>query len=340
MTGPVRALAATFALACTLPLTACGTGTAAGPGGARSAPGCGPATVAAPKGDPVPVKKAPEPKLPVTVRSADGTDVTVRDVRRVLAVNLYGSLAEIVHGLGLGDRLIGRDVSTTFPAARALPLVTAQGHDLSAEAILNLNPSVVITDKSIGPPEVLAQLRRAGIPIVLVDDKETLPAIGPHITAVAEALGVPGAGRELAGRVDREIKAAARPASGDRPKVAFLYVRGNAGVYLVGGKGAGSDAMIEAAGGADAGSAIGLSGFRPLTSEGMINAAPDVLLVLSGGLRSVGGVTGLLKLPGVAQTPAGQSRRVVDVDDGTLLSFGSRTAETIGALAAAVHRTC
>ncbi|QXJ22333.1 ABC transporter substrate-binding protein [Actinomadura graeca] len=343
VTRPSRALAATLALACALPLAACGTGTAAGPGAApaagRSARGCA-ATVAAPKGDPVPVKDAPEPKLPVTVRSADGTGVTVRDARRVLAVNLYGSLAEIVHGLGLGGRLVGRDVSTTFPAARRLPLVTAQGHDLSAEAILKLDPSVVITDRSIGPPEVLAQLRRSGIPVVLVDDEETLTAIGPHITAVAAALGVPAAGRELAARVDREIRAAARPASGDRPKVAFLYVRGNAGVYLVGGKGAGPDAMIEAAGGADAGSALGLSGFRPLTSEGMINAAPDVLLVLSAGLRSVGGVDGLLRLPGVAQTPAGRNRRIVDVDDGTLLSFGSRTAETIGALAAAVHRAC
>lgn len=72
----------------------------------------------------------------------------------------------------------------------------------------------------------------------------------------------------------------------------------------------------------------------------MINAAPDVLLVLTAGLRSVGGVTGLLKLPGVAQTPAGRNRRIVRVDDGALLSFGSRTAETIGALATALRRTC
>ena len=154
MTRPLRALAATLVLTCALPLSACGVETAV----ESKSTGCGPATVAAPKGDPRPVTKRPDPKLPVTVRSADGTDVTVRDVRRVLAVNLYGSLAEIVHGLGLGDRLIGRDISTTFPAARALPLVTGQGHDLSAEAILKLNPSVVITDKSIGPPEVLDQL--------------------------------------------------------------------------------------------------------------------------------------------------------------------------------------
>ncbi|WP_242614372.1 heme/hemin ABC transporter substrate-binding protein [Actinomadura roseirufa] len=346
MTRPVqhrslRLRAGAFAVACSFALGGCGASTAAGPGGSGGGAGCGPVTVAAPSGDPVAVDRPAEPRLPVTVRSADGSMVTVRDARRVLAVDLYGSLAEIVYGLGLGDRLVGRDVSTTFPAARRLPLVTAQGHDLSAEAVLRLNPSVILADGTIGPPEVLAQLRRSGIPVVLVDARETLAAIGPRVSAVAAALGVPDAGRGLAARVSREIAGAARPApSGERPRVAFLYVRGNAGVYLIGGRGAGSDAMIEAAGGTDAGSVLGLSGFRPLTSEGMINAAPRVLLVLSGGLRSVGGASGLLRLPGVAQTPAGRDRRIVDVEDGALLSFGPRTGATITALAAAVHRTC
>lgn len=108
----------------------------------------------------------------------------------------------------------------------------------------------------------------------------------------------------------------------------------------MGGRGAGSDAMIEAIGAEDAGSALGLKGFRPLTSEGLINAAPDVILVLSSGLESVGGVDGLLRLPGVAQTPAGQNRRVVDAEDGSLLTFGARTGSAIEALAGAVYRTC
>ncbi|MFC4055291.1 hemin ABC transporter substrate-binding protein [Actinomadura syzygii] len=334
----LRAVA--LALGGALLLGGCGIGTAGvSAGGDDPGARCGPGTVAAPQGDPVPVGKPPKPELPVTVRSADGGDVTVRDVRRVLAVNLYGSLAEIVYALGLGDRLVGRDVSTTFPAARALPLVTGQGHDLSAEGVLKLNPSVVIADKSIGPPEVLDQLRQSGVPVVLVDDRQTLPAIGPHIRAVAAALGVPDAGRDLAAEVDDRLKATAKT-SGSPLTVAFLYLRGSAGVYLIGGKGAGSDAMIQAAGAADAGTKLGLAGFRPLTSEGLINAAPDVLLVMSAGLKSVGGVSGLLKLPGVAQTPAGRNRRVVDVDDGSLLSFGPRTGETVTALAAAVHRTC
>ncbi|MEU5884950.1 ABC transporter substrate-binding protein [Spirillospora sp. NPDC047279] len=341
MTGPrrpVRALA--LALALILPASACAAGSARTTTGAVDpAATCGPSSMRV-SAEVDPLTPAPEPRTPVTVASADGRKVTVKDTRRVLALNLYGSLAEIVFSLGLGDRVVGRDASTTFPAARRLPLVTNQGHDLSAEAILKLDPSVVLADRSIGPPEALDQLRASGVPVVMVDDRQTLPAVGEHITAVAAALGVPAAGRRLNDRVNAQIEAArsTTPKTAKPLRVAFLYVRGTAGVYLIGGRGAGSDAMIQAIGAEDAGTAAGLSGFRPLTSEGMINAAPDVILVLSAGLKSVGGVDGLLKLPGIRQTPAGQARRIVDADDGTLLNFGARTGDTIKALATAVHR--
>ncbi|MFV2173021.1 hemin ABC transporter substrate-binding protein [Actinomadura sp. LOL_016] len=335
--------AAVAALLALVLLTGCAAGTASFGDDTvpDAAAGCGPSTVRT-AGDVDPVEPAPRPDLPATVESADGRKVTVRSADRVLAVNMYGSLAEIVFSLGLGDRVVGRDASTTFPSARDLPLVTNNGHDLSAEAILRLDPTVVLADAGIGPPEALEQLRASGVPVVMIGDEQTLPAIGEHVTAVAEALGVPAAGKALRTRIDGQIETAKRDATASaRPlRVAFLYLRGTAGVYLIGGDGAGSDALIEAVGAVDAGTAAGLAGFRPLTSEGMINAAPDVILVLTKGLASVGGVDGLVGLPGVAQTPAGRNRRVVDADDGGLLTFGPRTGEVIEALAAAVHHPC
>ncbi|MEV6306010.1 ABC transporter substrate-binding protein [Actinoplanes sp. NPDC051861] len=297
--------------------------------------GCGIATAKLANDDVTPISQNPTPKLPVTV---DG--VTVRSADRILAVNLYGSLAEIVFSLGLGDRVIGRDTSTTFPSAANLPLVTPQGHDLSAEAILKLNPTVLLADDSIGPPAVLDQIRKSGIPVVIVDDEQNLESVPRHIRAVATALGVPEVGEQLVEQVQSEIDAAKKPRDGTPPRIAFLYVRGTAGVFLIGGDGAGSDAMIEAIGAVDAGSAAGLKKFRPLTSEGLINAAPDVILVMTEGLKSVDGVEGLLKLPGVSQTPAGINRRIVDMEDGILLNFGARTGKAVEALAKAVYGPC
>ncbi|MER7168894.1 ABC transporter substrate-binding protein [Micromonospora sp. NPDC000207] len=330
--GPVVLLLTGLLVGCSAPAGGTASGTA-------PAADCGPVTAALTDTDVTALDPPPTPTLPATVTSADGRTVTVTDTSRILPVNMYGSIAEIVFSLGLGGNVVGRDTSTTFPAAAGLPVVTPAGHDLAAEAVLALDPTVVLADDSIGPPEVLNQLRTAGIPVVLIESEQTLAAVPAHVRAVAAALGVAPAGEELVARVEADLAEARRgvPQGAAAPRIAFLYLRGTAGVYLIGGKGAGSDAMIEAAGGVDAGTAIGLAKFRPLTSEGLINAAPDVLLVMSSGLASVGGVDGLLKLPGVGQTPAGENRRIVDMDDGVLLTFGTRSGKVVQALSDAVH---
>ena len=64
---------------------------------------------------------------------------------------------------------------------------------------------------------------------------------------------------------------------------------------------------------------------------------PDVILVMTKGLASVGGVNGLIELPGVAQTPAGKNSRIISVDDSLLLSFGARTPSLLTKLADALN---
>ncbi len=286
----------------------------------------------------VPLTPAPTPTLPVTVPSAEGAEVEVRDASRIVPLN--GSLAEIVFSLGLGDAVVGRDATTTFADAADLPEVST-GHDVSAEGVLSLRPSVVLADTRTGPPESIDQIRSAGVPVVVFDEAWTLADVVPRILAVATALGVPDAGRALADRTTAEVAAAADSVAVDASegplRVAFLYVRGSAGIYLLGGEGSGADAMLEALGAVDVGSEQGLGPFTPLTSEALIAAQPDVLLVMDEGLQSVGGVDGLVDLPGVAQTPAGRNRRVVAVDDGLLLNFGPRTGAALHVLADALY---
>lgn len=279
---------------------------------------------------PLPVLPAPTPQLPTTVTSTDGTTVEVTDVTRILP--LSGGVAEIVFTLGFGEQVIGRDEQATFAEAAHLPVVTSS-HAVSAEGVLSLAPTLVIGDTLSGPPEALDAIRGAGVPVVLVPETWTLEEIPARVDAVAAALGVPGAGQQLLDQIDRSIAEVTAAAPADGPTVAFLYLRGTAGVYLLGGDGSGADALIEAAGGVDAGSAMGLQPFTPLTSEALVAAAPDVLLVMTLGLESVGGMDGLLEVPGIAQTPAGTNRRIVVVDDGLLLAFGARTPAVVAYIA-------
>lgn len=287
---------------------------------------------------PLPTLPAPTPALPATVTGVDGLPVQVTDTSRILP--LSAGISEVVFALGLGEAVVGRDEATTFAEAVHLPIVTS-AHSVNAEGALALAPTVVLTDTFAGPPEALEAIRGAGVPVVVLPEVWTLAEAYPRMEAVAQALGVPDAGAELVARTRADIAAVTGPAQddADSPTVAFLYLRGTAGVYLLGGDGSGADEVVEAAGGIDAGTALGLDQpFTPLTSESLVQAAPDVLLVMSGGLESVGGIDGLLALPGVAQTPAGRAGAVIAVEDGVLLSFGVRTADVVRHVAAELDR--
>lgn len=304
----------------------------------------GPSTAVAASAPIVPIDAGAQ-SLPVTLVDTQGTSVTVSDTSRILALDIYGSLSRIVYELGFGDQVVGRDISSDFPEIADKPLVTRNGHDLNAEAILELHPTLVLTDTSLGPWDTILQLREIGIPVVVVEPKRSIGTIGGLVSEVAAALGVPARGTALAERTESavdakiaQIAAIAPPDPADRPRMIFLYVRGQAGVYYLFGEESGADTLIEALCGIDVAGEIGWVGMRPVTAEALVAANPDVILMMTKGLESVGGVDGLIEhIPAVGQTAAGRHRRVVDMSDTTILSFGPHTADVLDALAVAVY---
>ncbi|MFZ2172451.1 MAG: ABC transporter substrate-binding protein [Rhodococcus sp. (in: high G+C Gram-positive bacteria)] len=322
-----------FLLVAALGLSACSSG--ASDSGAAT----GARTAILDNPDPEIITSSEPPALPVTVRSFDGVEMTIDDATRIVTADRYGTLTETVFALGLGDNVVGRDIAAEFPAAADIPVVTPGGMSLNAEAILDLAPTVVLTDTSIGPLAVQEQLRAAGVPVVFFDPARTLEGVPEQIVNVANALGVPERGRELRARTENQIAVARSraPQDGDPLKIAFLYLRGTA-ITMIGGPGSGADSLIEALGAVDAGTASGITQpFAPVTSEALIAAAPDVILMMTDGLESIGGIDGLAKIPGVVQTPAGKDQRVVDMQDGVLLSFGPNTGRVLAALSDAVY---
>ena len=70
----------------------------------------------------------------------------------------------------------------------------------------------------------------------------------------------------------------------------------------------------------------------PPYAEAVIAAKPTHILIPEKGAASIGGVDGVVELAGVGQTPAGADKRVVLVDDLTLLGFGPRMGEALEAM--------
>lgn len=269
------------------------------------------------------------------------TDVTTSRVESnevpiyTKVVALANGSAEIIDSLGLKSILIGRDIASTEPALEDVPVVTS-GHQVVAEKIIALNPDLVIIDSSVGPTQAIASLESAGIKVARINEVWTVDGISKKVTEVATLLGVPTTGKKLSSLIDSTISSASKKVEGS-PRVLFLYLRGGNSIYLVGGAGSGADSMLTAIGAIDVGATAGSKPFTALTAESLIAMKPDVILVMTKGLASVGGVAGLIELPGVAQTPAGKNSQIISVDDSLLLSFGARTPSLLSSLADALN---
>lgn len=252
---------------------------------------------------------------------------------RVIA--LANGSAEIIDSLGLKSILIGRDIASTEPALKSVSVVTS-GHQVVAEKIIALNPDLVIIDASVGPAQAIESLKSAGIKVESINEVWTVAEISKKVTAVASLLGVASSGAKLATAIESTVAAASKNVEGT-PRVLFLYLRGGNSIYLVGGAGSGADSILNSIGAIDVGAENQSQPFTPLTAESLVAMKPEIILVMTKGLESVGGVAGLVELPGVAQTPAGEARRVISVDDSLLLSFGARTPSLLTQLARALN---
>jgi len=281
---------------------------------------------------------APTPVLPVTVTDANGTEVTITDISRI--VPLSGDIAEIVWDLGLGGNIVGVDVSATYPEALLAYPKIGYERVLNAEGILSLEPTVVIGKETAGPPEVLDQVRGAGVPLLIISSPETIEAPNVKIEKVATALGLQNdAGAQaLDVRVHDEIQAAIDFASQAESKPsAMILLFQQGGVQLVAGGGTVANAMIEAAGATDAALAAGVMGYQPITAEALVAAAPEIIATMAGGAQAVGGLEGIMGLPGIAETPAGQNGRIFLYDDELLLAMTPRTGQQLMTMIADFH---
>ncbi len=276
---------------------------------------------------------------PSAVEQIDSVDAisisTTQSTQYLRVVALANGSAEIIASLGHLDILIGRDVASDVASLESVEVVTS-GHQIVAEKILSLNPDLVIIDTLSGPSSALVAIEKAGIRIVKISEAWKLDEINRKVSEIAQAIGAIDDGKNLIAALQGSKSAVTQIPVGKT--IAFLYLRGGSAIYLIGGKGSGTDSLIAAIGGVDAGAQKFDNPFTPMTAEAIATLNPDLFLVMSKGLESVGGIDGLVELPGIAQTQAGKKRAIVAVDDSLLLSFGPRTYSLLVALSQSVDR--
>ena len=244
-------------------------------------------------------------------------------------VSLGGSITETIVALGHKDSLIGIDTTSVYPpnVVQKLPSV-GYLRQLSTEGVLSLEPGIIIASEQIGPKTVVEQLKKSGVQIEMFDKDLTPESATKNIRRLGKLFNEPTKAEALISELESKL-AEAKKMSGTfkkKPKVLFIYARGSR-VLNISGHSTSAHAVIELAGGANAFGEI--EGFKPMTSEAVVAAQPDVILMLSRGVGSIGGESKVFDLPGIALTPAGKNRRVLVMDDLKLLGFGPRLGEAI-----------
>lgn len=259
---------------------------------------------------------------------------------RIIALDRNGTLGATVYALGLGPHVVGRDRSTTFPAAQGLPEVTDAGHAVNVERVLAQRPTIVLAGEDSTPNGVLDQLRAAQIEVVEFTGERSVAGTPELIRDVAAALGAQQAGEKLVQRTQSQIDAAraALPDPTGDPTIAFLYIRGDR-LILLAGPHSGADDLITSLGGRDAGTEAGLTAaFTTVSTESLMRADPEVILVMTQGADTVGGLDEVAELPAVAGTAAGRSKRIVAMDETQLLAFGPDTGLVLQGLGKAIYQ--
>lgn len=265
---------------------------------------------------------------------ANASDKGNVDAKRIVSVG--GTITEILYALGAEERIIARDSTSTYPeSALKLPDVGYM-RALSAEGVLGLKPDLMLVEDGSGPPDTLAILKASEVPMVMIPTPPQGSAIARKIEDVGAAVGLDAKAKELAAKVDADLAALAKDvaAVGEKKKRVLFVLSMTNGRIMAGGNDTEAGAIIELAGGVNA--ATGISGYKPLTDEAVIAAAPDVIVTMQRGNHKITAEEAFA-LPALATTPAAATKSIVSMDGLLLLGFGPRTPQAGRELASILY---
>lgn len=235
-------------------------------------------------------------------------------------VSIGGDVTQIIYALDAQSQLVARDSTSLRPAQAARLPDVGYMRQLNAEGILALKPTLVIASAQAQPSLVLQQIARAGVRVVTVSGDSSLQAIPQKIITVGQALQRESEAQALAQQI-RQLPQQPLP-------VKVLYIMANSGMKsMAAGNQTAADGAIRSAGLENAMGSV--PHYQALSQEGVIAAAPDLVVIGEDGLKTLGGEAQLWQLPGLALTPAGQQHRLLVIDTMALLGFGLDTPRAI-----------
>lgn len=263
-------------------------------------------------------------------------------------VSVSGAMTEIAYALGAGSQLVATDTTSVYPPAALQTPKVGYMRQLSAEGVLSLKPDTVMGTTEAGPSVVMDQLRGAGVRVELVESDHSWAEVQRKVTAVGRAAGRSAQAQALQARLDAEwadVQAAVARQSGKQNgqqsgrQLRAIFILSHAASPQVAGDKTAAHAMLGYAGLVNAfapgGQTSAFAGYRPMTAEALVAAAPDLIVTTTQGLEASGGLDKFWARPGLELTPAYRRRALVALDALYLIGFGPRLPQAVAEL----HRT-
>lgn len=233
-------------------------------------------------------------------------------------VSIDGAITEIVYELGFDDHLVAVDSTSLHPkAATELPNVGYM-RALSAEGVLSVKPTDVITTKGAGPKEALEQIQQAGVNVHNVHQPYSAEGVRNKILEVGKILGKTLQAEKAVAAFDKALAPLNKKLEaqkGGQTALFFLGMQGNQ--LMAAGMHTQADALLKAAKLKNANGSN--HGYKPLSKEAVLSINPDIIIVASNpGAPSKG-----LKEQ-FAYTKAFANNKVLVASTDNLLGFGPR----------------
>ncbi len=235
---------------------------------------CGPQAVEAPVQE---VVVEPEVES-VAVEDDLGSVVELESYPQAI-VSLSPSITEILFAIGAGEQVVGREDAATYPeAALDVPSVGALWGELPTEAILAMEPDLVVGAEIISTEQVQT-LKDLGLTVYWQSNPESFEDLYQKILDIAEVTGHVDEANALVEDLKARVAAVKETVAKAEQKPLVFYQLDStdpANPWTVGG-GTFIDFILTTAGGVNV--TADMNAYTQIGTEGLIEKNPDIILM-------------------------------------------------------------
>ncbi|WP_392560079.1 heme/hemin ABC transporter substrate-binding protein [Orbus mooreae] len=245
-------------------------------------------------------------------------------------VTAGGSITEIIYAINDQTELVGVDMTSTYPPEiKELPQI-GYWKQLSIEGILSLKPTLFITWQDSGPEQIFTQLQASNVKVVRLQRvPNNLDLLFNNINLIGDILNKKQEAKQLTEHISKEISQIERAIAQQKVKPNVMFLLSMSGVTQVAGKNTVADSIITLAGGNNIATH---NNYKNYSSEALITANPDVLIVTTQSIDAIGGLENLIQSAGITHTNAWKNKRIVMIDQALILGMGPRVDQAVTTL--------